>query len=119
MNCHVRIDPLGFALENFDSLGRWRDTYSDDQNIDPSGTLPSGELIRGFKGLRKHLAQEDVAFRRTFATKLVAYFLGRAEILSDAALIDQIAEDLKSDPRISTAITTLVQSDQFQKRRVP
>ena len=119
MNCHVRIDPLGFALENFDSLGRWRDTYSDDQNIDPSGTLPSGESIRGFEGLRKHLAQEDVAFRRTFATNLAAYFLGRAETLSDAALIDQIAEDLKSDPRISTAITTLVQSDQFQKRRVP
>lgn len=118
MGCHVRIDPLGFALENFDSLGRWRDTYADAQEIDASGQLSSGETITGFDGLRKHLADRDTAFRRTFATKLVAYFTGRAETVSDAKLIDKIAIALEDNPRISTAIKTIAKSDQFRRKRL-
>lgn len=117
MNCHVRIDPLGFALENFDSLGRWRATYRDGQPIDASGTLHTGDGIRGMAGLKNYLRQSDPLFRRTFATMLVAYFLGRPESLSDVGLVDSITEKLHSDPRISTAIFEIVASPQFRRIR--
>ena len=116
-SCHVRIDPLGFALENFDSLGRWRDEYRDGQPIDPSGVLADGRQIRGVGGLKKYLLEQDDSFRRTFAARLVAYALGRPETAADAALIDSIATKLKADPRVSTAVTTLVLSPQFQSIR--
>jgi hypothetical protein len=117
MNCHERIDPLGFALENFDSLGRWRDTYSDGQEIDARGDFSDGRSISGISGLRDYIAKRDADFRRTFAVSLVAYCLGRAETLSDAALISEMTEALEKDPRISSAVLTLVQSVQFQTRR--
>lgn len=117
MNCHIRIDPLGFALENYDSLGRWRTTYLDQQEIDASGTLMNGKSIAGASGLKRYLAEEDESVRRTLATKLVAYFLGRADSLSDAALVENIASKLEDAPQISTAVVTLVQSPQFRMSR--
>lgn len=118
MNCHVRIDPLGFTLEHFDSLGRWRESYADNQPIDASGTLATGSEIEGFDGLREHLAEQDHAFRKTFATKLVAFFNGRAETVSDAALIQSVTEALEADPRISTAVLKIIDSVQFRRRSV-
>lgn len=117
MNCHVRIDPLGFTLENYDSLGRWRETYADGQAIDAGGVLASGQTIAGLEGLQSHLAECDEQFRRTFATNLVAYVLGRAETVHDAALIERIMQQWELDPSISTAILTLVRSPQFQMIR--
>ncbi len=117
MSCHSRIDPLGFSLENYDALGRWRDHYGDSQIIDASGVLRSGQSIVGPAGLKAHLKDMDGAFRITFATKLVAYFLGRAETLEDAALIERISIELEKNPNFSTAIKTLVLSPQFQRIR--
>lgn len=117
MNCHVRIDPLGFTLEHFDSLGRWRDKYADGRAIDASGQLADGHSISGLNGLQGHLAASDELFRRTFASKLVAYFLGRTETVADAALVEQIMQQWQDDPRFSTAIITIVKSPQFRKIR--
>lgn len=117
MNCHERIDPLGFSLEHFDSLGRWRETYSDGKEIDATGTFSDGSSISGVSGLRDYIKKRDADFRKTFAAKLVAYCLGRAETLADAALIDEITDALEEDPSISSAVLTLVQSAQFQTRR--
>ena len=58
INCHARIDPLGFALEPFDPLGRWRDSYRDGGRIDPSGTLLDGTTVSGPDGLRDYLRRE-------------------------------------------------------------
>ena len=117
MGCHVRIDPLGFALENYDTLGRYRETYSDGLAVDATGELASGEQISGFAGLKAYLSTQDEAFRRTLATKLVAYALGRAETVQDVELIESIVLQLEANPRISTAIKTLVSSPQFRMKR--
>jgi Protein of unknown function (DUF1592)/Protein of unknown function (DUF1588)/Protein of unknown function (DUF1587)/Protein of unknown function (DUF1595)/Protein of unknown function (DUF1585) len=117
MNCHVRIDPLGFTLEHFDSLGRWREAYSDGSTIDATGQLANGNTISGLDGLRAFLTESDELFRRTFATKLVAYCLGRTETIADAWLVEKIAEQWKSDPRFSTAVITIIKSPQFRKIR--
>lgn len=117
MNCHVRIDPLGFTLEHFDSLGRWRDTYADGSAIDATGQLATGNRISGLDGLQSHLAALDELFRRTFASKLVAYCLGRTETVADAGLVDHIMEQWQDEPRFSTAIVTIVKSPQFRKVR--
>jgi hypothetical protein len=116
MNCHIRIDPLGFALENFDSLGRWRDRYLDDQPIDASGKTADGTRIEGILGLKNFLKANNQLVRRTLAAKLVAYALGRPETVFDTALIDQISSALAEDPKFSTAIIALVRSPQFQQR---
>src|SRR5580704_11332555 len=76
-SCHQRMDPLGFSLENFDALGKWR-TESDGVRIDASGSLPDGTRFDGIAGLKAMMAgpkKED--FVRTFTEKLVAYALGR------------------------------------------
>lgn len=116
-SCHVRIDPLGFALEHFDSLGRWRKSYRDGQPIDSSGVLADGRSIEGVAGLKAHLRQQDADFRRTLATKMIGYFLGRSESISDAALVDRVARNLSDDARFSTAVLAIVQSPQFRRIR--
>jgi hypothetical protein len=117
MNCHRRIDPLGFTLENYDPLGRWRETYTDGQPIDASGQVSPENQITGLAGLQSYLLQADALVRRNFAGRLVAYFLGRSETVADAALIEQIMHKWQADPRFSTAIVTIVHSPQFRKMR--
>ncbi len=117
MSCHVRIDPLGFTLENFDSLGRWREAYADGGTIDASGQLADGRSISGREGLQAYLVESDALVRRTFASRLVAYCLGRAETVADAWLVEQIMEQWSVDPRFSTAVMTIVNSPQFRKIR--
>ena len=117
MNCHVRIDPLGFALENFDSLGRWRETYADGKLINASGELLGGQSITGLEGLKAYLHSEDRQFRRTLANRLVAYMLGRSESIADSALIERIVETLELEPQFSTAVLTVINSKQFRQIR--
>ena len=74
--CHVRMDPLGFSLENFDALGKWR-TVSDGASIDASASLPDGTRFEGIAGLRTLLLSHREDFVRTFTEKLLAYALGR------------------------------------------
>src|SRR3989442_9115186 len=69
--CHVRMDPLGFSLENFDALGKWR-TVSDGTTIDASASLPDGSRFQGVTGLRALLLSHRDEFVRTFTEKLLA-----------------------------------------------
>jgi hypothetical protein len=90
--CHVRMDPLGFSLENFDALGKWRAT-SDGGPIDASATLPDGTRFQGVAGLRLLVASHQEDFARTFTQKLLAYALGRSLEPYDQPAVRRIARD--------------------------
>ncbi len=117
-NCHARLDPLGFTLEKYDTLGRWREAYRDGQPIDVTGTLHSGEAISGPDGLRNYLAENMALFHRTLCVKLLGFALGRGESIADAALLNQMAAELKTgDGRFSSLVETIVRSRQFRFQR--
>jgi hypothetical protein len=117
VNCHARIDPLGFALEPFDPLGRWRDAYGDGRPIDASGTLGDGTTVSGPEGLRDYLHREKSQFHRTISTKLLGYALGRAEIVSDRPAIAQMTSDLAGRGRFADLVVRVVTSGQFRNQR--
>jgi mono/diheme cytochrome c family protein len=112
-SCHQRMDPLGFSLENFDALGKWR-TESDGAPIDATASLPDGTRFEGVTGLRKLLADHEEDFVRTFTEKLLAYAVGRGIELSDMPAIRQIARDAaRQDNRWSAVIWGIVNSPPF------
>jgi len=114
-NCHSRIDPLGFALENYDPLGRWRDRYRDAHTIETSGTLSDGTLVSGPAGLRSYLKSQERQFQRTLCTKLLGYALGRSEAFSDRVLIEQMIADFQAgEGRFSNLVTKIVTSTPFR-----
>jgi hypothetical protein len=118
VNCHSRIDPLGFALENYDSLGRWRQTYRDGADIDPSGTLHDGTEIRGVDGLHRYLHSQQEQFQRTLATKLIGYALGRGETIGDQRLIeDMLAAAKQGEDNFADFVVQVVKSRQFRYHR--
>lgn len=112
--CHARIDPFGFALEQYDVLGRIRPDA-----VDTKTTLPGGEKIAGLAGLRDYLLtqrRDDIV--RQFCRKLLGFALGREVQLSDEPLIAEIQHRLKNnDYRFNVAVETIVTSDQFRKIR--
>ncbi len=112
--CHLKIDPFGFALEQYDAVGRLRPAAAD-----TATTLPEGQTIDGIDGLRNYLLTErrdDVV--RQFCRKLLGYALGREVQLSDKPLLDTMMSDLeKNDYRFSVAVEAIVLSDQFRKIR--
>jgi Protein of unknown function (DUF1592)/Protein of unknown function (DUF1588)/Protein of unknown function (DUF1587)/Protein of unknown function (DUF1595)/Protein of unknown function (DUF1585) len=81
--CHARMDPLGFGLENYDAIGRWR-THDGSFPIDSSGTLPNGQTFEGAAGLRQVLLRDQDAFARCLGSKLFTYALGRKMSLNSA-----------------------------------
>ncbi len=115
-NCHARIDPLGFALEQFDPIGRWRDVYRDGQAIDPSGTLNDGTTLTGPEGLRDYLRREKAHFYRTLCTKLLGYALGRSELASDRPLIEEMIRDIEEGRGFSDLVARVVSSKQFRNQ---
>jgi hypothetical protein len=120
--CHVRMDPLGFSLENFDALGKWR-TSIDDVPIDASASLPDGTRFEGVTGLRQLMASHQEDFARTFTQKLLGYALGRSVEPGDLPTIRQIAKQSASGGyRWSSIITGVVRSTPFTmsiKQRPP
>jgi mono/diheme cytochrome c family protein len=117
VNCHSRIDPLGFAMEGFDPIGRWRDAYRDGQPIDASGTLAGGAKIDGVDGLRAYLRTQEPQFQRNLSTRLLGYALGRTELASDRPLVESMLEGLGEDGRFSNLALKIVTSRQFGYRR--
>ncbi len=112
-SCHQRMDPLGFALENFDALGKWR-TMSDDVLIDASAFLPDGTRFEGVAGLRRMLAGHKEDFVRTFTEKLMTYAVGRGMESTDLPAIRKIARDAApQDYRWSSIILGIVNSAPF------
>jgi len=117
--CHNRIDPLGFALERFDPIGRLRQNDDLGQPIDSSAALTDGTTFDGFTGLRQYLATRDATFTKLFSRKLLGYALGRPILPTDAALIESMQKQLKdNDSRFSSAVLTIVESRQFRHRRI-
>jgi len=117
--CHKKIDPLGFALEEFDAVGRFRSADAAGQPIDASTTLPDGTSLVGVEGLRSWLlTSQREAFLRQFARKLLGYALGRAVQLSDEPLLDAIVVEVEEhDAHIGRVIEMIVLSPQFRMIR--
>jgi hypothetical protein len=116
--CHDRIDPLGFALENFDAIGRFRDKDEAGLPLDTSAQVKGGAPFSGFDGLRDYLKTRDVQFSAHFARKLLGYSLGRQVLPTDKKLLTSISQQLKTgDGNFSTAVLAIVNSRQFLNRR--
>jgi len=114
-NCHVKIDPLGFGLENYDAIGRWRPASAD---IDAHGKLPTGESFNGPKELKQILLERKGRFIENLSEKLFVYALGRETQASDEAGIKAIAADVEKDQyRLSRLVLGIVKSYPFQHRR--
>jgi hypothetical protein len=119
-SCHRRMDPLGFALENYDGVGRWRDKDSGNV-IDASGKLPDGSAFVGPAELKKILVTtEKDEFIGTATEKLLLYALGRGLEYYDQPAVRAITRQAaKNDYRMSALITAIVKSTPFEMRRTP
>ncbi len=117
--CHARIDPYGFALENFDAIGRYREQDTEGHPIDTKTTLVDGQSIEGLDGLRNYLLNDRrETFIKHFCRKLLGYALGRGVQLSDEPLLQKMVTQLaENDYRFSTAVETIILSDQFRMIR--
>jgi hypothetical protein len=116
--CHAPMDPLGFALENFDGVGRWR-TSDAGTPVDSSGVLPDGTTFSGPLGLRKVLDVRRRDFTAAFAEKLLTYALGRGlEYYDRPALREILQRAAADDYRWSSLILNVIRSTPFQARRV-
>jgi hypothetical protein len=115
-NCHRLIDPLGFALENFDAVGAWR-TTEEGAPVDSSGELADGTTLPGVAGLRRELVQHPDVFARTLTEKLLVYALGRGLSFHDMPVVRAVARDAaQHDYRFSSLILGIVRSAPFQMR---
>jgi mono/diheme cytochrome c family protein len=120
-SCHAVMDPLGFALENFDATGMWRDKDRfAGTGIDSAGELPDGTKINGPDDLRKALLRNPNQFVQTFVENLLTYSMGRTEGFYDMPTVRRIVRDVAAkNYRFSAIVQDVVKSDQFRMRRVP
>jgi hypothetical protein len=119
-SCHARMDPIGFALENFDGVGKWRD-QDGGAAIDASGKLPGGVQFQGPAGLKKLLvANYGYQFETTVTEKLLTYALGRGLEYYDKPAVRSIIRQAAADNyKMSALVTAIVKSTPFQMRRTP
>jgi hypothetical protein len=114
--CHARMDPIGFSMENFDALGRWRDRDAG-STIDASGVLPEGTRFEGMPGLRKLLLDHSGEFVSTVTEKLLMYAVGRNLQYYDAPAVRQIVRGAARDNYTLTSLVLgVVKSVPFQMR---
>jgi hypothetical protein len=117
--CHVRMDPLGFSLENFDAIGRWR-TMSGGMPVDSSAVFADGTAIDGVAGLRAFVLTHRDDYVRTFVSKMLTYALGRQVDYRDQPAIRRIVDAAAaSGYRWSAVIQGIVSSMPFQMGRIP
>jgi Protein of unknown function (DUF1592)/Protein of unknown function (DUF1588)/Protein of unknown function (DUF1587)/Protein of unknown function (DUF1585)/Protein of unknown function (DUF1595)/Ca-dependent carbohydrate-binding module xylan-binding len=118
-SCHQRMDPIGFAFENYDPVGAWRDKEGGTV-IDASGVLPDGRSFKGPDGLKRILREKKDLFARCLSEKMLTYAMGRGVEPYDRRAVDRITEALrKDDYRFSTLLLEIVKSDPFQMRMTP
>ena len=116
--CHAPMDPIGFALENYNAVGGWRQTSEAGTSIDATGTLPDGAAFDGPAGLRDLLLDRPDDFVGTVTEKLMGYALGRGLEYYDAPTVRKIVREAAGeDYRWSSIIVGIVQSNSFQLRR--
>lgn len=115
--CHKLMDPVGFSLENYDAVGRWR-TTEENKPIDASGGLPDGSKFEGVSGLQRALLSRPELFATTFSDKLLTYALGRGVEYYDAPAVRKIVREARANNfRFSSFIMGVVSSTPFQMRR--
>lgn len=115
-SCHNVMDPIGFALENFDAVGAWRDREGDSA-VDATGSLPGGPNFIGVSGLEEQILERPEVFARTLTEKLITFALGRGTDPSDAPSIRAIVRaGADDDYRIRTLIEAIAVSDLFTMR---
>ena len=118
-NCHKILDPIGFGLENFDAIGRWRDAEDGGGAIDASGELPGGKRFSSPKELKAIIAARQPDLARNLTEKLLAYALCRPLEGYDEIVVDRLMDTIaKDDYRMQTLITEVVTSYSFMQRRV-
>ena len=118
-NCHKLLDPIGFGLENFDAIGRWREVNNEGLRIDSSGQLPNGEKFTSPALLKSLLIKRKGDLARNFTEKFMAHALGRQLEGYDYIVIDQLMDKISADNyRIRTIITEVITSYLFTHRRV-
>ena len=116
-SCHAMMDPAGFALENFDAVGRWRTRGESSMPIDATGALPDATTFDGAKGLREALLRKPDVFVTTLTEKLLIYALGRGLEYYDAPTVRGIVRDAaRSNYRLSALVLAIVESRPFQMR---
>ena len=117
-SCHAQMDPLGFALENFDAVGHWRDRSEAGTPIDASGGLPDGAKFEGVNGLREVLLSQPERFVTTVTEKLMTYALGRGVESYDMPAIRRIVRDAAPGGyTLSALVSGVITSVPFQMRR--
>jgi hypothetical protein len=117
-SCHQRMDPIGFAFENYDAVGAWRDKDGGEA-VDASGVLPGGRSFRGPAELKAILRGKKDQFSRCLTEKVLTYALGRGLEYYDRCAVDEIMTALARDQyRFSTLIAGVIHSGPFQKRTV-
>ena len=120
--CHAKMDPIGFALENYDQIGKWREKDKDSgQPLDVSGVMRDGKTIRGPAELRNYLATEKAAqFRRSLAGRLLTFALRRGlEYYDEGTLLDLAAALEHNQDHMSALVLGIVKSYPFQFRKNP
>ena len=122
-SCHAKIDPLGLAFDNFDAIGRWRETErieggtGDSPPVDASGALPNGKRFAGPAEFKKLLAENDDELAKAFLEQLATYALRRVMTVDDIQQLHAIAESAKAEEyRLQSLVRQLVMSDLFQRR---
>ena len=110
------MDPVGFALENFDAIGRWR-TKDDGVAIDPSGTMYNGVKVDGVVGLRNMIASRPDIFAGVLAERMLTYALGRGLNYSDMPMVRKIVRSAAArNYRFSALVLGVVESPAFQMK---
>jgi hypothetical protein len=118
-NCHKILDPIGFGLENFDAIGRWRDRDDTGGAIEAAGELPGGKRFSAPKDLKAIIAARPEDLARNFTEKFLAYALCRQLEGYDEVVVDQLVETAaKEGYHLQTLITEIVTSYPFTHRRV-
>jgi len=115
--CHDEIDPIGFGLENFDAIGRWRDT-DNGQSIDATGTLPSGESFAGPVELKRILLGRSEEFAKMISEQMLGFALGRDLEYYDQPTVEEISRAVvRSEYSAHALINEIVASYPFRFRR--
>src|SRR5688572_20749191 len=117
-SCHARMDPIGFAMENFDAVGRWRERDGE-QLIDATGVFPDGTAFKGVAGVKKELLRQPEQFIGTVAERLLMYASGRNLQYYDAPTVRAVMREAASaDHTFASLVLGVVKSRPFQMREV-